>query len=80
MASRAGLEPKADQRRDDAAAVSTEIDRNELAGLLIARYEKRLEDPQRAAALDSLQSADQPALEVSARPESVHQEVGFAQW
>ena len=47
----------------------------QLAGLGVAADEERVEDAQRASALDPLQGADEPALELGVGAEPVEQEL-----
>ena len=68
----ARIEPEADERRHEAAGgAALQVERGELAGIGIAHDEEDVEDAQRAAALDPLQGAEQPALELGARAEGV---------
>ena len=72
-----GVQAELDERRDEpAGSACAYLDGAQLAGLGVALEEERVEDAQRAAALDPLQSTDQLALELGVRAEPVEQELG----
>ena len=56
--------------------MALQVDRQELTGVGIARDEDRVDDPQRASALNPLERTDQPTLEVGIRAKSVDKELG----
>ena len=62
-------------RHHPAGAVAVQVDRVDVARLGVAPDEQHVEDPQRAAALEALQSADEPAFEVRLRSEAVEQQL-----
>ena len=75
--SRGRFEPEAEQGgHDPARALALQVDRHELPGVGIGGDEERLEDPQRAPALDPLQGSHEPAFEVGARSEPVGEQLG----
>ena len=66
-----GVEPEVEQRAHDPAGVAVQSHGHQLAGGGVPLHEQHVEDAQRASALDPLESADEPALEVRVRAESV---------
>ncbi len=71
------VEAEAEERPDRASgAAAAEVDRRDLLGVRVALDEERAEDPQRAAALEALERADEAAFERRPGREGVDQEVG----
>ena len=72
----ARVEPEAEQwRHERPFSAPATLDRDKLGGVGIAHDEQHVEDPQGPAALDPLDRADQPALELGSRRESIDEQL-----
>jgi len=62
-------------RHHPSGTVAVQVDGVEVARLGVAPDEEHVEDPQRAAALQALESADEAAFEVRLRSEAVEEQL-----
>ena len=70
------VQTEVEQRRHHpAGAVAVQVDGVDVARLGVAPDEQHVEDPQRAAALQALQSADEAAFELGLRSEAVEDQL-----